>query len=713
MTTPDPYQTWLQGNSNYVAAATTWVRLKLEQVAQQYQPSQAPPAQPSPMPAREPNWLGRLLGQAPAQTPVQTPPAAAQALPAAPKPTPIQDSEVQQAFTTMQQAESSLQPPPMLSQIAQCLGLSSFDQHILLLCSAMETNPNIPTLCARAQDNPARPYPTFALAMALFKDEARWDALAADRPLRHYRLLEINQPASQPLTSSALRADESIINAIKGLYGLDDRLASLFTPLSPSDPQTQLPFSQNLAVEAALGQIQRNTQHPIPIVQLVGPDLDAQQLVAQHTTARLNSLLYRLPLEYLPTNLNELETLTVLWQRESLLRPIALLIDTHDSDKPEQLNALRRFLDRGNGIVFIATREPIARLERPTTSIEVQQPTALEQRSAWNDALGPTHSQDATQLAAQFNLGQTDIQQIAHTLALTGQSPLETAWNACRALARPRLDSLAQRLTIKASKDQLVLPENEHRTLEQLIQQVRTRGIVYEDWGFAKRMNRGLGISALFAGESGTGKTMAAEVIANELKLDLYRIDLSSVVSKYIGETEKNLRRIFDAAERGGAILFFDEADALFGKRSEVKDSHDRYANIEVNYLLQRMEAFSGLAVLASNQKNALDSAFTRRLRFIITFPFPGQPERQRLWANAFPTDTPIETLELQRLARFDLTGASIHNAAMNAAFLAANHGSTAPVNMQHVLEAIRSEYRKLDRPINELEFRAAPVGAA
>jgi SpoVK/Ycf46/Vps4 family AAA+-type ATPase len=217
-------------------------------------------------------------------------------------------------------------------------------------------------------------------------------------------------------------------------------------------------------------------------------------------------------------------------------------------------------------------------------------------------------------------------------------------------------------------------------------------------------MNRGLGISALFAGASGTGKTMAAEVMANHLRLNLYRIDLSAVVSKYIGETEKNLRRLFDAAEDGGAILFFDEADALFGKRSEVKDSHDRYANIEINYLLQRMEAYRGLAILATNMKSALDQAFMRRLRFIVNFPFPDADDRKRIWRKVFPPETPTEGLDYDRLARLNLTGGSIHNIALNAAFLAAQ-GNT-PVTMVLLLAAARTEMRKLARPVSEADFR-------
>jgi SpoVK/Ycf46/Vps4 family AAA+-type ATPase len=198
---------------------------------------------------------------------------------------------------------------------------------------------------------------------------------------------------------------------------------------------------------------------------------------------------------------------------------------------------------------------------------------------------------------------------------------------------------------------------------------------------------------------------MAAEVIANALELDLYRIDLSSVVSKYIGETEKNLRKLFDAAEDSGAILLFDEADALFGKRSEVKDSHDRYANIEINYLLQRMESYRGLAILASNMKNALDKAFVRRLRFIVDFPFPGIEERAQIWQKVFPPQTPVsDHLDCQRLAKLSLTGGNIHNVALNAAFLAAQQGGE--VTMPLLLRAARTEYKKLERPAKESEFR-------
>jgi SpoVK/Ycf46/Vps4 family AAA+-type ATPase len=209
----------------------------------------------------------------------------------------------------------------------------------------------------------------------------------------------------------------------------------------------------------------------------------------------------------------------------------------------------------------------------------------------------------------------------------------------------------------------------------------------------------------LFVGNSGTGKTMAAEVLANDLRLDLYRIDLSQVVNKYIGETEKNLRRIFDAAEAGGAILLFDEADAMFGKRSEVKDSHDRYANIEVSYLLQRMEAYRGLAILTTNMKSALDQAFMRRIRFIVQFPFPDMGQRTEIWRRTFPTHAPTQNLDWGKLGRLNVAGGSIRNIALAAAFFAAEQGG--PVTMAHLLRATRGECAKIEKSLTDGEIGA------
>ena len=659
---------WQQQNDAYLAAALEWLRLRL---AGQLRRAPDPEGQPDAAAGSDPNHAAQVAEALAAMDPV--------------------DAE---------------DPPPALSLLCQQLGLSPFEREVLLLCAAMELDPKVATLCAKITQ---QPYPTFALALSLFEDPA-WDVLSPQRPLRYWRLLEINQPGAQPLTTSPLRADERIVNYIKGLNYLDDRLVPLLTPIPIPDGTTPLPPSQQAAVETMLqAWPEDGAVDALPAIQLLGADGASKRLVAAHVATRLGVQLYRLPAGLLPTTAADLETLLRLWQRESLLLPIALYLDTQGSDRmpTPEVSRLNRFLERCHGLVFLDTRDHWAALERETIALDIAKPTSREQEVVWMDRLGPAAAQTAQKLASQFNLNLPTIMRAAQQAHRTVQNKhhLPTQlWDTCLVNTRPQLDILAQRLDAKATWDDLVLPAEGTQLLQQIAAQVRQRRRVYEDWGFSRRMNRGLGISALFAGESGTGKTMAAEVIANDLRLNLSRIDLSAVVSKYIGETEKNLRRVFDAAEDGGAILFFDEADALFGKRSEVKDSHDRYANIEINYLLQRMEAYRGLAILATNMKSALDKAFTRRLRFMITFPFPGATEREGIWQRVFPTETPTEGLDYQRLARFDLTGGSIHNIALNAAFLAAQAGTA--VTMPLVLAATRTELCKLERPINQAAFR-------
>jgi SpoVK/Ycf46/Vps4 family AAA+-type ATPase len=273
----------------------------------------------------------------------------------------------------------------------------------------------------------------------------------------------------------------------------------------------------------------------------------------------------------------------------------------------------------------------------------------------------------------------------------------------CCDYSRPLINELADRIVPMAGWNDIIIPDEQKTTLRAIAAQVKSRNKVYETWGFGKQMSRGLGISVMFAGESGTGKTMAAEVLANDLQLDLYKVDLSKVVSKYIGETEKQLSRIFDAAENGGAVLLFDEADALFGKRSEVKDSHDRYSNIEVSYLLQRMETYQGLAILTTNMRSALDKAFLRRIRFVIQFPFPDAELRTEIWKRTLPEGTK-HRLDFNKLAKLNLSGGSIRNIALNAAFFAASEGEE--ILTSHVSRAAKAEYDKMEKTfsINELK---------
>jgi hypothetical protein len=618
-------------------------------------------------------------------------------------------SAMAEARAAMQAAEDATDVPPALTILSERLGLSRFEAQVLLLCAGMELDTRLAGLCARAQDDPARPHPTFGLALAALEDPA-WEALAPDRPLRYWRLIEINQPGAQPLIASALRADERVVHYLKGLNTLDERLEALLTPMDGRE--RTLPPSQRAVAEEIAGELRRAAAAGrLPAVQLTGPHTASKRLIAGQVAARLGVQPHSLSAETLPANPAELETFARLWQRETLLLPLALYVDASETDLAgPQAAALKRLLARSHGIIFLDVREVIAGLSESIPAFEITQPTAAEQHDLWAGALRSPAGEapageapDAEALAAQFHLDAATLAQAAATAHLdsTGADGVaDRLWRACRTASWPRLESLAQRLEPVAMWDDLVLPPDTTALLRQITDQVRQRLRVYDGWGFRAKMNRGLGISALFAGESGTGKTMAAEVLANDLRLDLYRIDLSAVVSKYIGETEKNLRRLFDAAEDGGAILFFDEADALFGKRSEVKDSHDRYANIEINYLLQRMEAYRGLAVLATNMKSALDPAFMRRLRFIVSLPFPALPERRLMWQKVFPPQAPVAGLDFDQLARHNLTGGLIHNVALNAAFMAAGH-QPALITMPIVLEAIRGEMRKLDRPTN------------
>ncbi|MDE3011020.1 MAG: ATP-binding protein [Pseudomonadota bacterium] len=609
---------------------------------------------------------------------------------------------------------------PALEWLARRLGMSSFERDLLLLCAAVEFDPGMALLCAAMADGPGHEYPNFAVALACLP-EPSWDALSPARPLRHWHLIEVAAAGVRPLTASPLRADERIVHFIKGLNQLDERLAAVLTPLP--EPSAEVPLTTvqaELAASIAAQWLSAAEDETLPVVQLLGHDALARQMVAAQACSRLGVRMLRLGGDLLPTQAGEVELLARLWARECVLMPLALYVDPDEGQTAAAASdalpaGVRHLLAHTRGMAFLAAPQALPRCGRAHVAYDVSSADSAEQQAAWSAALGAGAL--AERLAAQFNLNQWDIRRIARAClaqpAQDGQMLDERLWEACRLNARPRLDQLAQRLDAKAQWADLVLPAEETAVLRQITAQLEQRGTVYGRWGFARSMNRGLGISALFAGDSGTGKTMAAEVIANALRLSLYRIDLSAVVSKYIGETEKNLARLFDGAEDGGAVLFFDEADALFGKRSEVNDSHDRFANIEINYLLQRIEAFRGVAILATNMKSALDAAFLRRLRFIVRFPFPRAADRSRIWARAFPPQTPLLDLDFEHLGRLNLTGGNIHSAALNAAFLAATAGSA--VTMPLVLAAVRSEYLKLERPVNETDFRwlATDQGAA
>lgn len=687
---------WQTANNRYMDAALEWVRLKLMALL----PEKAEEPVPAPKPCRY--WWQRE------ETSEQVLVIADESMKL-----PAQLAQLEQDMLAMEQ-----ETPPMLMVLAQSFRLTRFEQYTLLLCVAMELDTRIAPLCAQAQGDPRKPHPTFALAFNLFAVTGNWDCLLPESPLRHWRLLEINQEGTVPLVSSALRADARVVHYLQGFNRLDERLTPLFSQLADAGllASSQQAVAQQIA--GYLGQLGGDIR--LAVIQLVGTDSGIKQQVVQaalqqtQVTWRRYWQILRLVDSHIPNAGDEFVSLVRLWQRETHLLPLALYVEVTNSEGSKaRLATLNQLLGQLQGLVFVDTRDIRPELVSGTFTVEINKPTVPEQQAAWLEGLGKVGADIGLEarLAAQFNFHLPTIASISAQVSAV-RPPLvlleQQVRQACLNRTRLGLDKLAQRIDAKARWGELVLPDEPMKLLWALAAQVGQRYRVYDEWGFRAAMNRGLGISALFAGESGTGKTMAAEVLANALGLDLYRIDLSAVVSKYIGETEKNLRQVFDAAEDGAAILFFDEADALFGKRSEVKDSHDRYANIEVNYLLQRMESFSGLAILATNLKSSLDQAFVRRLRFMVDFPFPSETERRLIWAMAFPDNLPVdEGLDCARLVKFNLAGGSIHNIVLNAAFLAAQEGSASErkVSMQHLLAATRTELRKLGKPINERDF--------
>ncbi|WP_374117973.1 AAA family ATPase [Streptomyces sp. S07_1.15] len=598
--------------------------------------------------------------------------------------------------------------PATLDALVACFGLSSFERDVLLLAAAAELEPTTASRCAAASGDPERPYPTFSLALAALT-EPHWSALTPVAPLRRWRLVE---PADETrLTGSRLRLDERILHFLLGSPYLDARLHGLLrrVPLPAGLPPSYDAAAQRIAT----GWAESGPGVP-PRVELVGGDRHTREEIAASAARRSGLGLYTMAAEDVPSGPAERDRLSRLWQREAILLPAALLLESGELDR-EQAAAADAFIAGAAVPLVVASTDA-----RPATHatrgerITVPELGDEEQLRLWTEAFSGVPGvgeEQLRELVAQFSLPPHVVRSAAATVRRSlaggeaaGLDAQSLAWRAGLTEARMGLDELGRRIEPEAGWDDLVLHERQLRILREIVAHVRQRGTVHQEWGFARTLRRGLGVTALFAGGSGTGKTLAAEVMAKELGLDLFVIDLSQVVSKYIGETEKNLRKVFDAAERGGALLLFDEADALFGKRSEVKDSHDRYANLEVSYLLMRMEAYRGLAILTTNMKKALDTAFMRRIRFVVDFPFPGEAERAEIWRRVLPAQAPVKDIEPERLAQLTVAGGSIRNIALAGAFLAAEEGES--LRMRHMLAAARTEYLKLERSLTPSEVR-------
>ncbi|MGB7413984.1 MAG: ATP-binding protein [Thermosynechococcaceae cyanobacterium] len=632
----------------------------------------------------------------------------------------VENRNANRLQSEFEKLEALMASPPALKQLCLRFGLSDFERYLLIFCAALEIDSRFPQLCAEAHGVNHQYNPTFGLALSALPNP-HWNALAPDGLLRHWKLIELGSGST--LTNIPLYIDERILHYLVGVPTKD--LSLLAMSELPPEIKQLTPSHQSLAEEIGALWNLNSAQDIPPIIQLCGSEIEDKTDIVQTVCYPFERRVSFLSCHQLPLNTDELATFIRRWERESILEHRVLLLNCDELDLSDQplKTALNQLLEDVKGRIIITCRTPFQGIRRQMIRFDIAKPLPQEQMMSWEASVAELKaqlngqgnlvpepeqlSQDLKGLTAQFQLSTSMIRR-ACTAAV---GPLKTQsepslkqalWQSCRVQARPGLDELAERLESKLSWDDLVLPPLQQETLESISAHVRQRAKVYETWGFAAKNRRGLGITALFAGPSGTGKTLAAGVLANELQLDLYKIELSSVVSKYIGETEKNLQRIFDAAETGGAILLFDEADSIFGKRSEVKDSKDRYANLEVSYLLQRMESYPGLAILTTNLQSSLDPAFLRRLRFVTQFALPDAAHRAEIWRRVFPQTAPTSGLAFDRLGQLNTPGGNIRNIALNAAFIAAD--AEEPVQMKHILRATQTEYEKLGKSLTSVE---------
>jgi AAA+ superfamily predicted ATPase len=591
---------------------------------------------------------------------------------------------------------------PALVHCARIFGLSPFERELLLLVAGLELDEGLRLAVAAASDG-ASAQASFGLSLTLLT-QPHSDALSSDGPLRHWHMVEPEPVAN--LARAALRIDERILHYLTGIVASDSVLAGVARPLSVQPNSDEIDPAMVERIARAL----TSSELYGPVVVLRDHDRDpaGRRDLALAALARLGRPALWLEARDLPANSESLLRLATHVDRETALNGCVPAVSL---DGPgTELAALGLVSRLRSGVLWLGTPAPQLlalpqgrRVLRFDLAAPDAQRTRLALRNHWQRLMPAGSSEDEVVLAAldragrQFHLGRAALDNVLERVQAA--APAERAaeiWAAAREAARDGLDGIAQRVETRVTLDDVVLPSGQSAMLRDIARHLQQRDRVYGEWGFGAKHQLGQGLVVLFAGESGTGKTLAAEAIANEVDLDLYRVDLATLVSKYIGETEKNLKRLFDAAEVSGAVLLFDEADALFGKRSEVKDSHDRYANIEVAYLLQRVEAYRGLAVLTTNMKSALDQAFLRRIRFIVSFPFPDAASREQIWRRQFPPDAPLGEVDFTALARLNLPGGNIRSIAVNAAFKAADAGTR--IEQSLLATAAHEEFAKLER---------------
>lgn len=617
-----------------------------------------------------------------------------------------------------------------LARLAHVFALSEFEENVVLLALAVELDLKYERLFAWLQDDIARKRPSIDLALRLFcvtpeEKLAARAAFSVDAPLFRARILRPLDRTDSPLLARPLALDDSVLAFLLGSGATDLNYSACARLFETSTSVEELLLPETLRRQ--LFRLVRKRPQKL-VLNLIGPPGAGRKTLACRLGREIGAPLLVIDLQELVQQFDNFEEALRTLLRRGLLHQQAVCLEntaslSGDDEKSALLrNALRRAAADLAWLLFVVAEKPWSAAElfsgQTFLTIDVPGPGIPAREKLWSAFAGSQLNRfderiSWEDIAAKFRLtaGQIEaaLAHARHRALLRGKEALineEDIHQGCYSQSNRRLASLARRLPPRHGWQNLTLPAGALAQLREICSQVRHRRRVYGDWGFDATLSLSKGLAVLFYGQSGVGKTMAVEVIANELKLELFKIDLSTVVSKYIGETEKNLSRIFHEAESSNAILFFDEADALFGKRSEVKDAHDRYANIEINYLLQRMEEFDGLAVLATNLRKNIDEGFFRRMHFAIEFPFPDSMHRYRIWKQHLPEAAPVASdVDFDYLAeRFHLTGGNIRNVVVNAAFLAAEEAKK--IGMEHLIRATRREYEKIGRVCTENDFK-------
>jgi len=628
-----------------------------------------------------------------------------------------------------------------LRRLADIYGLSVFDLNVLLVALAPELDRRYEQLYAYLQDDITRRRPTVDLALNLLcpgacAKLARRAHFAPDSPLVRQGLLHLIPDAEQqpvPLLAHGLKLDEQLIRFLTGQECLDARLAPFCQLVAPTahGAESSLDSDARRAIlELARAAHESGERLSLYFQGQAGTGKRrAVEALARDAGARLLAV----DLPRMVSGAGDYNSLFRLVLNEARFDEAVPYFDGLDALRREEqtvaYQSLLGALGEFEGLSVLAGAQTLSAESHPALKIitvPFAPPDFAERRALWLESLAAESvrldGSDVDALAARFRFSRRQIagavcdanlkarlRHAASSSSSVGRPESQPVsaqelFAAARAQSRHNLSSLASKIEPKYVWDDIQLPPDQSEQLREICAQAECRHVVYGEWGFGRKMTAGRGLVALFTGPPGTGKTMAAEVIANELRLDLFKIDLSQIVSKYIGETEKNLDRIFREAHQSNAVLFFDEADALFGKRSEVKDAHDRFANIEIGYLLQKIEEFDGIAILATNLRQNMDEAFVRRMRVIVEFPFPDEEYRRRIWKSVFPAEAPLgDDVEFGALARaIRLSGGHIKNIALASAFYAASDGRV--IRTPHLMRAARREYQKLGRKLNDAD---------